>query len=446
MTLTVNPSSLPVVIVGAGLAGWTTAREFRKLDATTPIVLVTADSGDFYAKPSLSNAFAQAKLPAQLVSTPAARMAETQQVTLLAHTRVLAIDTAAQTLQLASQGGDVSTLAFRDLVLATGAQPIRVPVAGTAAARVQSVNSLDDFAAFHAQLQSAEANGVNSTVAKPEVLILGAGLIGCEFANDLAHGGYPVRVVDPGSRPLAALLPAEASASLQQALEALGVRFHFGTTLSTLDDESSAAAHGETGAAARAGDQPGALRATFANGDSFSARVVLSAVGLRADTALAQAAGLQTDRGIVVDKQLRTSAANVFALGDAAQYASAPSGLSAYGSTLPYVMPIMNAAKALAATLAGSASELVFPLMPVSIKTPALPLVVAAARQGLAGGWQASEAGVATPATPAGATGATNAAPGGIWHWMDDAGLVRGFVLAGAHTAQRMAQSKLVTL
>ena len=428
MTLTVNTSSLPVVIVGAGLAGWTTARELRKLDAATPIVLVTADSGDFYAKPSLSNAFAQAKLPAQLVSTPAARMAETQQVTLLAHTRVLAIDAAAKTLQLSSQKGgkgekgemgELSTLAFRDLVLATGAQPIRVPVAGNAAARVQSVNSLDDFAAFHAQLQAAEA-GLG---AKPEVLILGAGLIGCEFANDLAHGGYAVRVVDPGSRPLAALLPAEASASLQQALESLGVRFHFGTTLSALEDHSHPAAA-----------NAGLLQARLANGETFSAGVVLSAVGLRADTSLAQAAGVQVDRGIVVDKQLRTSAAQVYALGDAAQYASAPSGLSAYGSTLPYVMPIMNAAKTLAATLAGTASELVFPLMPVSIKTPALPLVVAAARPGLAGGWQAS---AAEPA---------EAAPGGIWHWLDEAGLVRGFVLAGSQTAQRMAQSKLVTL
>lgn len=411
MTLTLNPSSLPVVIVGAGLAGWTTAREFRKLDAATPIVLVTADSGDFYAKPSLSNAFAQAKLPAQLISTLAARMAEMQQVSLRVHTRVQAIDTAAKTLQISDQSGQVSTLAFRDLVLATGAQPIRVPVAGNAADRLQSVNSLDDFAAFHAQLQAAEAG----SGAKPEVLILGAGLIGCEFANDLAHGGYAVRVVDPGSRPLAAMLPSEASAALQKALETLGVRFAFGTTLSTLDAEADR------------------LQARLANGETFITGVVLSAVGLRADTALAQAAGLQVDRGIVVDRQLRTSAPHVYALGDAAQYASAPSGLSTYGSTLPYVMPIMNAARALAATLAGTASELVFPLMPVSIKTPALPLVVAAAQPGLAGGWHATEAG-------------SSEAAGGIWHWLDDTGLVRGFVLAGTQTAQRMAQSKLVTL
>ena len=69
--------SQSLIIVGAGLAGWTTAREFRKLDTTTPVQLVTADSGDFYAKPALSNAFAQSRLPAQLVSTPAAKMAAT---------------------------------------------------------------------------------------------------------------------------------------------------------------------------------------------------------------------------------------------------------------------------------------------------------------------------------------------------------------------------------
>ena len=80
-----------LLVIGAGLAGWTTVREFRKLDASTPIVMVTADSGDFYAKPSLSNAFAQGKSPAQLVNTAAAKMADTLGVTLLAQTGVHAI-------------------------------------------------------------------------------------------------------------------------------------------------------------------------------------------------------------------------------------------------------------------------------------------------------------------------------------------------------------------
>jgi rubredoxin-NAD+ reductase len=394
--------SQSLIIVGAGLAGWTTAREFRKLDTTTPVILVTADSGDFYAKPSLSNAFAQGRLPAQLVSTPAAKMAETLNVTLLAHTRVEAIDSAARTLNVRSAAG-LQSLAYRDLVLATGAQAIRVPVQGDAADAVMSINSLDDFAVFHARLLAGA-----QTPGRPQrqVLIMGAGLIGCEFANDLAQAGVRVRVVDPGLRPLAALLPPEASAALQKALEALGVQFDFDCTVRAVDHAA------------------GRLQVTLATGETVPADAVLSAVGLRADTALAQAAGLLVDRAIVVNTFLQTSAAHIYALGDCAQYASAPSLLSMHGSTLPYVMPIMSAARALAATLAGSPTALVFSLMPVSVKTPALPLVVAAAQAGLAGCWAG--------------------AGEGIWHWLDDAGLPRGFVLAGAQTSQRMAQAKLL--
>jgi rubredoxin-NAD+ reductase len=394
--------SQSLIIVGAGLAGWTTAREFRKLDTTTPLILVTADSGDFYAKPSLSNAFAQGRLPAQLVSTPAAKMANTLNVTLLAHTRVESIDTAARTLNLRSAAG-LQSLAYRDLVLATGAQAIQVPVQGDAADAVMSINSLDNFAVFHARLLAGA-----QTPGRPQrqVLIMGAGLIGCEFANDLAQAGVRVRVVDPGLRPLAALLPPEASAALQKALEALGVQFDFDCTVRAVDHAA------------------GQLQVTLATGETVPADAVLSAVGLRADTALAQAAGLLVDRAIVVNTFLQTSAAHIYALGDCAQYASAPSLLSVHGSTLPYVMPIMSAARALAATLAGSPTALVFSLMPVSVKTPALPLVVAAAQAGLAGCWAG--------------------AGEGIWHWLDDAGLPRGFVLAGAQTSQRMAQAKLL--
>ena len=379
-----------VVVIGAGLAGWTTVREFRKLDRTTPVTLVTGDSGDFYAKPSLSNAFAQGRLPAQLVTTPAAKMAETLDVTLLANTHVQSLDVAAQTA-VTSAG----RIAFRDLVLATGAQPIRVPVEGDAADRVLSVNSLDDFAALHAQLQAGSGSG------RP-VLIMGAGLIGCEFANDLASAGFCVSVVDPGTRPLAALLPEAASAELRQALEALGVTFHFGTTVRSVDTARNA----------------DGLQVLLSNGLLAQADCVLSAIGLRADTRLAQAAGLAAERGIVVNRQLQTSAAHVYALGDCAQYA--------HGVTLPYVMPIMTAARALAATLAGTPSDAVFALMPVSVKTPAWPLVVAPPSPGTAGQWHAPEA--------------------GLWQWLDEAGVQRGFVLSGSRTAQRMAESKRVVL
>lgn len=205
-------TSHPLVIVGAGLAGWTVAREFRKLDATRSIVMVTSDSGDFYAKPTLSNAYAQKRTPEQLVTTPAQKMAETLQVEMHAHTQVLRIDIQGQKLTTQT-GTEEQTLAYSQLVMASGAHPIRVPIEGDAADQVCSVNHLADFAKFHAALGPAPKT----------VLVLGAGLIGCEFANDLVQGGYTVHVVDPAATALAAMLPSQASAHLRDALQGLGV-------------------------------------------------------------------------------------------------------------------------------------------------------------------------------------------------------------------------------
>ncbi len=391
-----NPS--PVIVIGAGLAGWTTVREFRKLDPSTPVVLVSADSGDFYAKPTLSNAYAQKRAPAQLVTTPAATMAETLQVTLMARTRVEQLDTRAHTI-VVRQGDTLQTLTYRQLVLATGAHPIRSVLQGNAADQVLSINTLDDFAAFHTALgvdAAAPSGGAGKTV-----VIMGAGLIGCEFANDLAQAGVRVHVSDPAPRPLASLLPAEAGEALQAALSALGVQWHFGTSVSDLNQRPG-----------------GGLQAVLTDGTSLAADLVLSAIGLRADTALAQTAGLAGERGIVVNTRLQTSAGDVFALGDCAQYDSAGR------RTLPYVMPVMTAARALAATLAGTPTDVVFPLMPVSIKTPALPLVVAAAHPSTGGQWE-----------PEGGERA--------WRFVDAAGQQRGFVLAGKSTARRMELAKL---
>ena len=170
------------------------------------------------------------------------------------------------------------------------------------------------------------------------------------------------------------------------------------------------------------------LAATLSTGAVVGADVVLSAIGLRADTALASAAGMACERGVAVDAQLQTSATHVFALGDCAQYASAGA------RTLPYVMPIMNAARALAATLTGTPTALVFPLMPVSIKTPALPTVVAAPHPAQAGAW------VADALDTAAAQG------GGVWRFMDPAGQQRGFVLTGGQTTRRMELAKATVL
>ena len=393
----------PIIVIGAGLAGWTAAREFRKLDPSTPVTLVTADSGDFYAKPSLSNAWAQGRTPAQLVSTLAAKMAESLNITLLAHTRVEAIHP--DTRSLSTTHG---ALHYSQLVLATGAHPIRVPIQGNAADQVMSINSLDDFTAFHARLTGSGSE-------KPQhVLIMGAGLIGCEFANDLSSAHYKVTVVDPSSGPIAALLPAQASLQLQESLAALGVRWHFGATVTSVNPTREAGSR--------------ALRVELSNGHIEYADIVLSAIGLRANTTMAQAAGLVCERGVVVDAILQTSAAHIYALGDSAQYASglwSTQDSVSGGRSLPYVMPIMSAAKALAATLTGSPTRVVFPLMPIAIKTPALPIMVAAPPPGTPGDWHSSAS--------------------GVWQFMDANVRMGGFVLTGKHTNRRAEQVKLLT-
>ena len=389
----------PLLIIGAGLAGWQTVREFRKLDADTPITLVTADAGDFYAKPTLSNAFGQKRGPAQLVTTPAATIAQTLNVTLLPHTRVTAIDTAAKTVQTSA-----GVLAYRDLVLATGAQPIRVPLAGDAAEQALSVNSLDDFGVFHQRLTALGEGAPNVRIA-----IMGAGLIGCEFANDLAGAGYAVTVIDPADRPLAALLPPTASVQLQEALAGLSVHWHLGATVQTVNRQADA------------------LALTLSNGQTVVADILLSAIGLRADTSLAQAAGIACERGIVVDRQLQTSAPHVWALGDSAQYASAASPGAPTGRTLPYVMPIMAAAKVLAASLHGTPASLEFAAMPVAIKTPALPIVAHPPAPGQLGQW-------------------VEQVLGEWWFASEDLPeRAHGFVLTGPHTSKRMALVKQMT-
>jgi rubredoxin---NAD+ reductase len=412
----------PIIIIGAGLAGWTTAREFRKLDATTPVVMITADSGDFYAKPTLSNAFAQKKAPDQLVVTAAAKMAETQNVTLLAHTRVLSFDPYVKTITTEKDGIQQS-FDFSSLVLATGALPIRIPIAGDAAEQVLSVNSLDDFTSFFEVLKSTSSRCIdclnsyennssksneNAAPFSAKVVIMGAGLIGCEFANDLANAGYQVSVVDPASRPLGALLPEAASAQLRQSLQDLGVEWHFGTTVLSVNKAVNRSEK----------DAESALTVTLANGETIAADVVLSAIGLRADTRLAMAAGLACERGIQVDAALQTIAPNVYALGDSAQYASAGN------TTLPYVMPIMNAARALAQTLAGKRTEVVFPIMPVAVKTPALPLMIAPPAMGSKGQWMSTET--------------------HLWQFNNEQNAMIGFVLAGAQTSKRADMVKLL--
>jgi rubredoxin---NAD+ reductase len=345
----------PLIIIGAGMAAYTCAREFRKLDKTAPLLIISRDEAGFYSKPMLSNALAQNKTAAQLQNQSMEQMAAQLQASILPRTEVLEIDSARHILRTHEQ-----THEYAQLVLAVGAQPIRLSFAGDAADQVVSVNHLNDYAAFRQRIEK--------TAGKARIAVIGAGLIGCEFADDLSGAGYAVSVIDPNPLPLALLLPGELSHALQAALEARGVHMHLGTTATRIDHDGDA------------------LKLTLANGSTLAADVVLSAVGLRADTRLAQAAGLLCERGIVVDALGQTSTPDIYALGDCAQYTDNDGN----SRTMPYIAPIMAAGRALAQTLTGKPTVIDLKPMPVIVKTPSLPIaLVAPAPQQMAGGvWQ----------------------------------------------------------
>jgi len=359
----------PIIIIGTGLAGYTVAREFRKLDKTTPLIMMTSDSGGYYSKPMLSNAFAQNKQAAQLITQSATQMAEQLDINLMANTHVEAIDSA-QKIVATSNGN----FEYSKLVLAVGAQPIRLELKGDAADQVLSVNNIDDYAGFRHRIDALKdaAPASASASASVNIVILGAGLIGCEFADDLSGAGHKITVIDPSARPLAALLAPGLSAGLHAALTARGVTFHLNTVAESV---TQAGSH---------------LQVTLANGTILEADIVLSVVGLRPDLRLATSAGLQTARGVIIDTACQTSDPDIYALGDCAEYTLRSDGST---RTLPYIAPILPAGRAIAKTLSGERTEIDLKDSPVLIKTPSYPLALIAPLPHVAkvGNWVAEQ-------------------------------------------------------
>lgn len=376
----------PIIVLGSGLAGYTVVRELRKLNRDIPITLVSRDSGDYYSKPMLSNAFAQNKDAASLVITRAAEMAKQLGIKLLVETEVHVIDRTRKQLETTS-----GTLQYDKLVLALGADPICIPLQGDAANEVMSVNDLTDYAKLREALGTAKS-----------IAIMGGGLIGCEFANDLAVAGYAVSIIDPGPYPLASLMPKQAGEQLLQPLAELGVKWHFGTSVQCMDKAVTGYA------------------LILADGSTLNTDLVLSAVGLRPRTQLAKDAGITVNRGIVVNERLCSSDEHIFALGDCAEVE---------GKVQPFVLPIMHAGSALARVLNGEDATVEFPAMPVVVKTPAHPVAVSPVARDAAGTWQEMASG-----------------QGVKMGFIDTLNNLTGFVLTGEYAGERNEMAKRLAM
>ena len=374
--------SAPVVIVGTGLAGYNLAREFRKLDGETPLLLITADDGRSYSKPMLSTGFGKNKDADGLSMAEPGAMAEQLKAEIRTHTRISGIDPGHKRLWIGEEAVN-----YRDLILAWGAETVRVPIEGDGGDLVFPINDLEDYARFRA-----------AAAGKRRVLLLGAGLIGCEFANDLILGGYEVQLVAPCEQVMPTLLHPSAAAAVQAGLESLGARFHLGPVLTRLQKVADG------------------LEAHLSDGQVIACDVVVSAIGLRPRIDLAAAAGIQTNRGVMVDRHLQTSHANIYALGDCAEVD---------GLNLLYVMPLMSCARALAQTLAGNPTAVNYGPMPITVKTPVCPLVVSPPPRGREGVWTVEGQGADVKA---------------LCH--DAEGQLLGYALTGAAVMEKLALNK----
>jgi rubredoxin-NAD+ reductase len=349
-----------VIVVGGGTAGWAAVEAVRALDPDIPITLVSACAADRYRKPELSISLSEKRTPERLVFETARAAATRLGVRLVAHTYATGLSPALH--QLRTTAG---TFRYRQLILAQGARPV-VP-SGLPHELVWRVNDLSMWTRMQHRL----------TAGPKRVAVIGAGLIGCELAEDLARAGHTVTVLDVSDRPLASLLPAPASRRLLANWTQLGIHFLAGRRVSVEEQHGiDACATAQTSDAKTASGGVADINAarsekviTTQHGERIAVDLVLCAAGLATEGRLARMAGLEFAHGIVVDCcTLQTSAADIYALGDCISFAGEP---------CRFIEPIAAQAEAIAHAVTGCEHAGYRHQSPViRVKTRSTPIVV----------------------------------------------------------------------
>lgn len=275
----------PIVVVGTGVAGATAALTLRAEGYDGPVVLVGDESEPPYRRPPLSKeVLAGNQPPARTLLRPRGSWQE-QGIDLRTGSKVEGIDPAGAKVALA----DGTRIPYHRLLLATGGRPRPLPEAGHTD-RVHTLRTLADALALRAALLDSGS-----------LLVVGAGFIGLEAAAAARALGCEVTVVEAAPEPVGRALPPEIGRALAELHRANGVAVHTGTRLERFEQAG------------------GAVVATGRTGARFTAGVVLAAIGTAPATALAEAAGIAVDDGILVDEYCATSAPGVYAAGDAAR-------------------------------------------------------------------------------------------------------------------------------
>jgi NADPH-dependent 2,4-dienoyl-CoA reductase/sulfur reductase-like enzyme/nitrite reductase/ring-hydroxylating ferredoxin subunit len=278
-----------IVIVGGGAAGFAAAEMLRRRGYGGSIVMVSNDAAPPVDRPNLSKDYLAGSAPEDWLPLRPDDFYGQSKIDLRLNTEVTAIDTKQHQIRC----GDGTNLTYDRLLLATGAEPVRLPVPSADLPHVHTLRSLADCRAIIADTKSAK-----------RVLVIGASFIGLEAAAALRARNIEVHVVAPETRPMERVLGPQLGDFIRALHEEHGVVFHLGETVTAFDGR----------------------RATLKGGSTLETDVVVVGVGVRPRLALAEQAGLTMDRGVAVDAYLRSSAPEIYAAGDIARWPDPHSG------------------------------------------------------------------------------------------------------------------------
>jgi NADPH-dependent 2,4-dienoyl-CoA reductase/sulfur reductase-like enzyme/nitrite reductase/ring-hydroxylating ferredoxin subunit len=278
-----------IVIIGGGAAGFAAAQMLRRQHFQGSIVILSEDDASPVDRPNLSKDYLAGNAPEDWVPLRGDDFYTEQNIDLRLKTTVTGIDVRKREVAL----GDGSKVAYDRLLLATGAEPVRLPLPGMDLSHVHTLRTLADCRAIIAQAANARRG-----------VVLGASFIGLEVAASLRARNIEVHVVAPEKRPMERILGPQMGDFVRGLHEEHGVIFHLEDTATAID----------------------ARQVTLKSGATIGADLVVVGVGVRPRLTLAEKAGLAVERGVTVNEYLETSAPGVFAAGDIARWPDPHSG------------------------------------------------------------------------------------------------------------------------
>jgi NADPH-dependent 2,4-dienoyl-CoA reductase/sulfur reductase-like enzyme/nitrite reductase/ring-hydroxylating ferredoxin subunit len=302
------PSS--IVIIGAGAAGGAAAEMVRREGYEGPVTLIGAEESVPVDRPNLSKDYLAGNAPEEWVPLRPREFYAEQKIELLTGVRATAIDTGAKRVTLS----DGRSIPYGALLLATGADPIRLPLPGADLPHVFTLRTWADSRAIiaaaaeapgeTASRSSLPASGRAGGEVPKRAVVMGASFIGLEVAASLRARGLEVHVVAPEDRPLERVMGPEVGDFIRALHESHGVIFHLGQTATAIDAKS----------------------VTLRNGETLPAELVVIGAGVRPSVALAEQAGLAVENGVQVNEYLETSVPGIYAAGDIARWPDPHSG------------------------------------------------------------------------------------------------------------------------